>query len=77
MRRACTGLVKVEMGYGFSAPPSGGPGAAEGGQAAAGGGRRQQALGPGVDSLNVSVATGILLHTLVSSAREQGAAGKA
>ncbi len=47
VRRACTGLVSIEM-----APPSG------------------QGVGRGVvDSLNVSVATGILLHGILTKAR--------
>jgi hypothetical protein len=52
VKRACTGMVQIEMA---AAPGSG---------AAAGGPHRIL-----VDSLNVSVATGILLHHLVSSAR--------
>ena len=49
VRRACSALVKVDMGP-----------AARGAHVA-------------IDSLNVSVATGILLHDLLASARTHGA----
>ncbi|GFR43989.1 hypothetical protein Agub_g5134 [Astrephomene gubernaculifera] len=66
VRRACSGLVRVDMA----------PQAATGAVAAAAGaantyndGVQQQELLRGlVDSLNVSVATGILLHSLLNSA---------
>jgi 21S rRNA (GM2251-2'-O)-methyltransferase len=55
VRRACNRMVRIE----------GGPGM--------GGGRDRQDGGEGggsVDSLNVSVATGIILHTMLTSARK-------
>jgi 21S rRNA (GM2251-2'-O)-methyltransferase len=76
VRRACTGLVKVSMASGFTGGAllqqrTGGMAsnmhAQTGQQNRAGSGTGHRAAG--VDSLNVSVAAGILLHDLLSSAR--------
>jgi tRNA G18 (ribose-2'-O)-methylase SpoU len=53
VRRACTGLVRIEMGAAAASSSSSAATAADGGG------------GADVDSLNVSVATGILLHHLI------------
>ena len=55
VRRACTRMIRVE----------GGPGMGAGGDRGDGGDG-----GGSVDSLNVSVATGIILHTLLTAARK-------
>ncbi|GLC76409.1 hypothetical protein PLESTF_001777600 [Pleodorina starrii] len=81
VRRACSGLVRVDMAPvvrtgGAAATTAGssgdaGDGAAATETAAAAAARRQQqqvVLRGLVDSLNVSVATGILLHSLIHSA---------
>ena len=56
VRRACNRMVRIE----------GGPGMGMGGDRQDGG-----EGGGSVDSLNVSVATGIILHTMLSAARKQ------
>uniref|UniRef100_A0A383VRT5 tRNA/rRNA methyltransferase SpoU type domain-containing protein n=1 Tax=Tetradesmus obliquus TaxID=3088 RepID=A0A383VRT5_TETOB len=55
VKRCCTSLVQIEM-----APPPSSSGSGSSSM-------RQQQL---VDSLNVSVATGILLHQLLTTARQ-------
>jgi 21S rRNA (GM2251-2'-O)-methyltransferase len=60
VKRLCTGLVQIEMVPGDAAA------AAAGGDTGMGQRQRRQL----VDSLNVSVATGILLHHMLSSARQ-------
>lgn len=61
VKRLCTQLVQIEMAPGDAAA------AAAAGSGSAIGQRRRHQL---VDSLNVSVATGILLHHMLSSARQ-------
>ncbi|KAG2443921.1 hypothetical protein HXX76_002261 [Chlamydomonas incerta] len=72
-RRACSQLVRVEMAP--SSPASASASSASSSSAAAAPARA--AMRGLVDSLNVSVATGILLHSLLSSAAASvaGAAG--
>lgn len=60
VKRLCTGLVQIEMVPGDAAA------AAAGGDTGMAQRQRRQL----VDSLNVSVATGILLHHMLSSARQ-------
>lgn len=62
VRRACTGLVQVRMGMGLGRPNTDAGTQQGGGRAVA------------VDSLNVAVATAVLLHDLLRSAR--GRVGK-
>jgi tRNA G18 (ribose-2'-O)-methylase SpoU len=59
VKRLCTQLVQIEMAQGDVTAP--GSGAIEG---------QRQRLQL-VDSLNVSVATGILLHHVMASAKQQ------
>lgn len=59
VRRACTSMVRIEMGL----PPRKPRGAVEGEGAGAGAAAAEVA----VDSLNVSVAAGILLHHLIAA----------
>lgn len=99
VRRACSGLVRVEMSSSTAAGrrgPSGGAGAVPGQQEGQeqqheeedGGAESEGAGGPGgrgaglglhglVDSLNVSVAAGILMHSLLRSAAAGSAAAGA
>jgi 21S rRNA (GM2251-2'-O)-methyltransferase len=60
VRRACTALVRIDM----AGPHADG--------AAAAGGRQLAGL---VDSLNVSVATGIMLQSLLAAARPASGGG--
>lgn len=64
IKRACNELIKVQMSLGFRSPEAPDTEAQSQGSA--------KGL---VDSLNVSVATGILLHDLLASARKQTIAG--
>lgn len=61
VKRLCTQLVQIEM-----APSE----AAAVGREGSGAGQRQRLQLQLVDSLNVSVATGILLHHMLGSARQ-------
>lgn len=61
VRRACNRMVRIE----------GGPGMGLGGDRQDGG-----EGGGSVDSLNVSVATGIILHTMLTAARKQKPTGQ-
>lgn len=78
IKRACSGLVRVDMGLhgqGFTGLGKGSVTASTSGSASAevemeGSGSSVKARG--VDSLNVSVATGILLHSLTQAAVRHG-----
>lgn len=59
VKRLCTQLVQIEMATGGLAAAAGAESAAD----------RRQRLQL-VDSLNVSVATGILLHHMVAAAKQ-------
>ncbi|KAG2498492.1 hypothetical protein HYH03_003744 [Edaphochlamys debaryana] len=71
VRRACSGLVRVDMAAATRGGGGGGGGGISGGAA----GANESALRGLVDSLNVSVAAGILLHSLIQAAAAAGTAG--